>query len=256
MRCKQASILLMAYTVAGEWDERDKWKAFARAILPLLKAEQARALLLVTLYGCTDNNIYYREAHELVAPWRNAPNRKKKQNPTHTVAGRLRRMVRPPCLARQEVSGRQTSYRLRPMQHQMSSPGLARRAATPCGVRRRTLRKVLEYSPQSTIRNPARPLPAFGKKEAGKAGPPHHPEGRKSHLWIIKKHKLRKNLLQAGPHTRRKCLILRRITRKSRKRRRTGQTRGPATIGIATSRRPQEAAAKIHETDNDHDRAS
>ena len=77
MRCKQASILLMAYTVAGEWDERDKWKAFARTILPLLKAEQSRALLLVTLYGCTDNNIYYREAHELVAPWRNAPNRKK-----------------------------------------------------------------------------------------------------------------------------------------------------------------------------------
>lgn len=80
MRCKQASILLMAYTVAGEWDERDKWKAFARTILPLLKAEQARALLLVTLYGCTDNNIYYREAHELVAPWRNAPNRKKSKS--------------------------------------------------------------------------------------------------------------------------------------------------------------------------------
>ena len=36
---------------------------------------------------------------------------------------------------------------------------LARCLAVPCGVRQRTLRRVLEYLPQSTIRRSARPFP-------------------------------------------------------------------------------------------------
>ena len=57
MRCKLASILLMAHTVLGNREERGELEAFSRTILPLLKAEQSRALLLATLYGCTDNNM-------------------------------------------------------------------------------------------------------------------------------------------------------------------------------------------------------
>ena len=30
---------------------------------------RSRALLLVTLYGCTDSSLYQRMAHELVDPW-------------------------------------------------------------------------------------------------------------------------------------------------------------------------------------------
>lgn len=33
------------------------------------KSGQSRALLLVTLYGCTDSSLYQRMAHELVGPW-------------------------------------------------------------------------------------------------------------------------------------------------------------------------------------------
>mgnify|MGYP006891721675 FL=1 len=41
-----------------------------RSILPLVKAEQSRALLLVTLYGCTDNRFHYARTHELIDPRR------------------------------------------------------------------------------------------------------------------------------------------------------------------------------------------
>ena len=43
----------------------------------------------------------------------------------------------------------------------VAAPRLALWPAVPCGARRRTLRQVLEYSPQSTIRNSARCLPSF-----------------------------------------------------------------------------------------------
>lgn len=77
MRCKLASILLMAHTVLGNREERGELEAFSCTILPLLKAEQSRALLLATLYGCTDNNMYYHEAHTLIVPWRKEPDMKK-----------------------------------------------------------------------------------------------------------------------------------------------------------------------------------
>jgi hypothetical protein len=43
----------------------------------LVKAVNSRALLLVTLYGCTNSNLYYRMAHELVDPWRDDPSPKR-----------------------------------------------------------------------------------------------------------------------------------------------------------------------------------
>lgn len=67
----------MAHTVLGNREERGELEAFSCTILPLLKAEQSRALLLATLYGCTDNNMYYHEAHTLIVPWRKEPDMKK-----------------------------------------------------------------------------------------------------------------------------------------------------------------------------------
>ena len=46
-------------------------------MLPLVKAEQSRALVVVTLYGCTDSSIYYHLAHEAVDPWKKEEKPKK-----------------------------------------------------------------------------------------------------------------------------------------------------------------------------------
>ena len=77
MRCKLYSILLPAYTVLGDKENAASLVATMHSILPAVKAEQSRALLLVTLYGCTDSSIYHGLAHELVAPWRRESNPKK-----------------------------------------------------------------------------------------------------------------------------------------------------------------------------------
>lgn len=80
MRCKLYSLLLQAYTLLDETELRSNLLTIVEALLPLVKAEQSRALLLVTLYGCTDNHRYYTQAHELVAPWqREARPKKSKQ---------------------------------------------------------------------------------------------------------------------------------------------------------------------------------
>ncbi|MCD8034768.1 MAG: transcriptional regulator, partial [Alistipes sp.] len=45
--------------------------------LPLIKAEQSRALLLITLYGCTNSCLYHTQAHEIIDKWRQEENPKK-----------------------------------------------------------------------------------------------------------------------------------------------------------------------------------
>lgn len=69
IRCKLYSLLLPAYLLLGEEDEFDRLLSTMRSMLPVIKAGQSRALLLVTLYGCTDSRLYQRMAHELVDPW-------------------------------------------------------------------------------------------------------------------------------------------------------------------------------------------
>ena len=69
IRCKLYSLLLPAYLLLGESDEFDRLHATMRSMLPVIKAGQSRALLLVTLYGCTDSSLYQCMAHELVGPW-------------------------------------------------------------------------------------------------------------------------------------------------------------------------------------------
>ncbi|WP_297904373.1 transcriptional regulator [uncultured Parabacteroides sp.] len=77
MRCKIYSSLLPAYKLLGEEDEFVRLLATMRSMLPVVKAAQSRALLLVTLYGCTDSSLYRQMAHEVVDPWRGESSPKK-----------------------------------------------------------------------------------------------------------------------------------------------------------------------------------
>ncbi len=69
-RCNLNSLLLPAHTILGNRLACETLLSTIQAILPIVKAEQSRALLLVTLYGCTDSSIYHGMAHDAVAPWR------------------------------------------------------------------------------------------------------------------------------------------------------------------------------------------
>ena len=64
MRCKVYSLLLPAYKLLDQEEEFERLYSTLRNMLPLVKAVNSRALLLVTLYGCTNSNLYYRMAHE------------------------------------------------------------------------------------------------------------------------------------------------------------------------------------------------
>lgn len=77
MRCKHYSLLLLAHTILQHTDEANHIRNLAQAILPLVKAEQSKALLLATLYGCTDNHHHYEQVHLLTAPWKKEENLKK-----------------------------------------------------------------------------------------------------------------------------------------------------------------------------------
>ncbi len=77
MRCKLYSILLMAYTILENREKQDNLLGIIHVILPAIKAEQAKALLLTVLYGCTDNSLYYREAHQIIDPWKREATPKK-----------------------------------------------------------------------------------------------------------------------------------------------------------------------------------
>ena len=80
IRCKLYSLLLPAYLLLGESDEFDRLRSTMRSMLPVIKAGQSRALLLVTLYGCTDSSLYQRMAHEVVDPWLDEPSPKKSKS--------------------------------------------------------------------------------------------------------------------------------------------------------------------------------
>lgn len=69
MRSKLYVLLLQAYTILGETAKRESQLVTIQKLLPAVRAEQSRALLLVTLYGCTDNRLYYDQAHALIDPW-------------------------------------------------------------------------------------------------------------------------------------------------------------------------------------------
>lgn len=70
MHCKLYSMLLPAYAILGDREAFDQLLGTVRSILPLIRAEQSRSLLLVTLYGCTNCCLDYEQAHAAVDPWR------------------------------------------------------------------------------------------------------------------------------------------------------------------------------------------
>ena len=77
IRCKIYSLLLSAYKLLGDEEEFTRLHDTMRDMLPVVKAPQSRALLLVTLYGCTDSALYRQMAHEVVDPWRGESSPKK-----------------------------------------------------------------------------------------------------------------------------------------------------------------------------------
>lgn len=81
MRCKLYSLLLPAYTILGDNAKKESLMSIMQMMLPAIKAEQSSALLMVTLYGCTDSSIYYDRAHAIIDSWRTeaAPKKSKQQ---------------------------------------------------------------------------------------------------------------------------------------------------------------------------------
>lgn len=77
MRSKLYALLLPAYTILGNREEAEKLIGTLQAMHPLIKAEQSRALLLTTLYGCTNSCLYHAQAHEIIDKWRQEENPKK-----------------------------------------------------------------------------------------------------------------------------------------------------------------------------------
>lgn len=77
MRCKLYAYLLLIHTLLGNDAERSEVLVTIRSFLPLVKAEQSRALLHLTLYGCTDDHLDYEAAHTLITPWMSEANPKK-----------------------------------------------------------------------------------------------------------------------------------------------------------------------------------
>ncbi len=69
LRIKLYSLLLPACTILGEKDKTDSLLKLVQVMLPKITAEQSLALLMVTLYGCTDNAFYHEKAHQLLEPW-------------------------------------------------------------------------------------------------------------------------------------------------------------------------------------------
>lgn len=70
MRSKLYSLLMQAYCIEDMEEACHLVIGKAQTILPLLHAEQSKALLLISLYGCTDNILYREEAEGILLPWK------------------------------------------------------------------------------------------------------------------------------------------------------------------------------------------
>ncbi len=87
LRCKLYSLLLPATAILGDKEKSDNLTSLVQVMLPTITAEQSLALLLVTLYGCTDNMFFHERAHQLVDPWaRESSPKKSKQQLIHRLA--------------------------------------------------------------------------------------------------------------------------------------------------------------------------
>ncbi|MGN0188414.1 MAG: transcriptional regulator [Candidatus Cryptobacteroides sp.] len=73
MRSKQYSVLLHSYAILEDETNYRSLLDTVRGILDAVKASQSRALLLVTLYGCTDNSRYRNDALEILSALSSPP---------------------------------------------------------------------------------------------------------------------------------------------------------------------------------------
>ena len=76
LRCKAGALLLLAYKVSGS-PEFSALRSSLAGLLSAVSAVQTRAMLAVTLYGCTDDARLHEQAHHLTAPWREEAEPKK-----------------------------------------------------------------------------------------------------------------------------------------------------------------------------------
>lgn len=70
LRCKQYSLLIPAYMVLGKGDDFEAMKVKVNSVLNGIKAEQAAALLLVTMYGCTGDEPCRNKLKRVVDGWK------------------------------------------------------------------------------------------------------------------------------------------------------------------------------------------
>ncbi len=80
-RCRLYSLLLPAYTLMGDAENRMRIMGEMLTVADLLPAPQTKAMLYLSLYGATDNGLYREKAHELIDPWKkeSAPKKHKKE---------------------------------------------------------------------------------------------------------------------------------------------------------------------------------
>ncbi len=81
LRCKLYSLLLPAHTILRNQEKANGILNMVEFMIPQVTAEQSLAMLMVTLYGCTDNVFYHEKAHAMIAPWmkENSPKKSKQQ---------------------------------------------------------------------------------------------------------------------------------------------------------------------------------
>ncbi len=81
LRCKQYSLLLPAHTILGNQEKVNAILKMIEFMIPQVTAEQSLALLMVTLYGCTDNVFYHEKTHAMITPWmkEESPKKSKQQ---------------------------------------------------------------------------------------------------------------------------------------------------------------------------------
>lgn len=70
LRCKQYSLLLPAYMVLGKGDDFEAMESKVNSVLNGIRAEQAAALLLVTMYGCTGDEPCRNKLKRVVDGWK------------------------------------------------------------------------------------------------------------------------------------------------------------------------------------------
>ena len=154
MRCKLYAILLPAYTILGMEEEAAKLVGVMQTMLPLVKAEQSRALAVVTLYGCTDSSIYYHLAHEAVDPW------KKEEKPKQAPAAPAK--ISEAAVQRMAENLGIGEYTLKDILEELEKPGRDPRSEAAAPILRSDVMEVKDLKPGMELKGTVRNIVDFG----------------------------------------------------------------------------------------------